>query len=118
MRDARCLRRAQNVDALARFRFCTALVRRRHCKDGFDATCGALETSLIIEIAFNDCDTSFRERRGGRRLGLPRQRANRVSAREQLAHEMPALLTRRARHEHVQLACHINLPLITWCFTL
>src|SRR6266852_5819032 len=100
MCDADCRRRAKNVDALASFRFYSALVRRGHGEDGIDATRGALEASFIIEVAWNDRDASFRERRGGRRLRLPRQCANRMPAREQLAHEMSALFPCRARHEH------------------
>jgi len=39
-------------------------------KDGIDATCGALETSLIFEVPCNDRDPARREGRGGRRRWL------------------------------------------------
>src|SRR5467141_4057694 len=91
---------------LACFRLRTALERRRHGEDGVDATRRALETLLILEVSGNDRDAALRERRGGRRLRLRRQRANRVPARQQLAHQVAALLPRRARHEDLQLAAH------------
>src|SRR6266571_2849339 len=106
-------RRANDVDALACFRFRTALERRRHGEDGIDATGGALETSLIVEVPGNDRDPTRREGRGGGGLWLPRERANRVPAGEQLAHQMAALLPGRAGHEHVQLAGHVAPPFMT-----
>src|SRR5712691_2583527 len=113
MRDARGRRRTNDVDALACFRLRTALERRRHGEDGVDATRGALETFLILEVSGNDRDAALRERRGGGRVWLPRQRANRMPPRKQLAYKVAALLPRRARHEHVQLAGHVAPPFMT-----
>src|SRR2546430_12477763 len=111
-------RRANDVDALACFRCCTALERRRHGEDGIDATCGALETSLIFEVPCNDRDAARREGCGAGRVGLPRQRANRVPAGEQFAHQMAALLPCRAGHEHVQLPGHVIFPFSKCSFIL
>src|SRR5207249_1547158 len=91
MRDPHGRRRANEVDALTRFGGFTALERRRHGEDGIDATRGALETSPIFEVPWNDRDTARREGRGRRRLRFPRQGANRMPASEQLAHQMAAL---------------------------
>src|SRR6266481_1579887 len=68
MLDTHLRRRANDVDALACFFFVTALERRRHGEDGIDATRGALETFLIVEVACNNRHASFRERGSGRRL--------------------------------------------------
>src|SRR6266699_240294 len=58
MRDPHGRGRANDVDALACFRLCTALERRGHGEDGIDATCGALETCLIFEVPCNDRDAA------------------------------------------------------------
>ena len=116
MRDPHGRRRAQDVDALASFGSYTALERRRHGEDGIDATGGALETSLIVEVPGNDRDPTRREGRGGGGLWLPRQRANRVPAGEQFAHQVAALLPCRAGYEHGQLAGHVVLRFITCSF--
>src|SRR6185437_11341298 len=87
-----------------------SLVWRRHGEHGVHATCGALETFLILEVSGNDRDSPFGERRGRRRVWLPRQRANGVPTCQQLGHDVAALLSRRSRHEHVQLLRHALLP--------
>src|SRR5258708_489413 len=115
MRDAHSCRRTHDVDALACFGCCTALERRRHGEDGIDAPCRTLETPLVLEVPGNDRDPARREGGGAGRRWLPRQRANRMPAGEQLAHQVAPLFPCRACHEHVYLAGHVVLPFITCC---
>src|SRR5260370_11674425 len=103
MRGARGRRRTNDVDALACFRLRTALERRRHGEDGVDATRGALETFLILEVSGNDRDAALRERRRGGRVWLPRQPPNPMPPPEQVAYKVAPFLPPPAPPHPLQL---------------